>query len=288
MNINRFFTEVLGANLRNTRWSWGAVDPMANRVYLRVWADDIRDTDGDKWVQVGSRTPRRQTARSSAGFKERHRHLELIRRGAEGFGVVCTAQDPDTEGIRAIAHFNSDELLRLGPLQEQAGRIYARVEGRIPIVELVRQRTGQSTLAEDIRALTRQKNELTIKEALVNARVGQGIFRSQVLRLWDHRCAVTRSGVLDAIRASHIKPWRNSTDEERLDPENGIPLLANLDALFDAGLISFDSSRALLVTSRLNADERHIFDIDQRLLTMTPSTRTAEYLAYHRDHVFLK
>jgi putative restriction endonuclease len=41
MKISEFFTDTLGANLRNKRWSWGAVDPMTNRVFLRVWQDNI-------------------------------------------------------------------------------------------------------------------------------------------------------------------------------------------------------------------------------------------------------
>lgn len=39
MSINRFFTHVLGAQLKNPRWSWGAGDTSTNRIYLRVWDD---------------------------------------------------------------------------------------------------------------------------------------------------------------------------------------------------------------------------------------------------------
>jgi putative restriction endonuclease len=71
-------------------------------------------------------------------------------------------------------------------------------------------------LFEDINALEKRKIGFTKKEALINARVGQGKFRSQVLLLWKNKCCVTGSTTIDAIRASHIKPWRDSTDEERL------------------------------------------------------------------------
>ena len=47
MTISQFYEEVLGANLANSRWSWGAVDPVANRVYLRVWKDELEpNADG--------------------------------------------------------------------------------------------------------------------------------------------------------------------------------------------------------------------------------------------------
>ena len=120
---------------------------------------------------------------------------------------------------------------------------------------------GDSTLAEDLHEITARNIDATTKAALVSARIGQGRFRADVLRLWGNRCAVTRSVTQKAIRASHITPWRESTDEERLDPYNGLPLLANLDALFDAGLISFDPSGKMLISSQLTAAERGIFGL---------------------------
>ena len=44
------------------------------------------------------------------------------------------------------------------------------------------------------------------------------------------------------LLASHIKPWRDSNHQERLDKFNGLLLLANLDKAFDLGFISFDDS----------------------------------------------
>jgi hypothetical protein len=160
---------------------------------------------------------------------------------------------------------------------------------RLPGANTGGNRRAKDTLTQDPFALERPKIESTTKEALINARNGQGTFRQRVLQIWDHRCAVTRSTTLGAIRASHIKPWSKSTDEERLDSENGLPLLATLDALFDfkKGLISFDSSGRLLISTRLNMNERRILGINRRSLAKKPSRRTAEYLPYHREHVFV-
>jgi hypothetical protein len=121
--------------------------------------------------------------------------------------------------------------------------------------------SNQSSLAGDLDAIIKQDIAATTKEALVSARIGQGVFRTQVLRLWSNRCAVTHSAVLDAIRASHIKPWSESTNEERLDPRNGLPLVASLDALFDTGLISFEPSGIMMISSKLDASEQRIFGI---------------------------
>src|SRR5690606_20719882 len=61
----------------------------------------------------------------------------------------------------------------------------------------------------DIRNVRRDKSiSATTKEALIQARLGQGQFRERVLAQSDGRCAVTGCGVGEAIRASHVKPWR--------------------------------------------------------------------------------
>jgi putative restriction endonuclease len=284
MKINQFFNETLGGNLRNPRWSWGAVDPMTNRVFLRAWEDLIdRAEDGERILVARDKPLRR-----SNGFPERRDHIAQIQNGATAFGVLCTAVDPDTTEARAIKSFDESRLLQLGELTHENGKTYARVVGRIPVTEIVRQRTGQSTLTEDLKTLVKKKIDTTTRDALVSARVGQGVFRSQVLQLWDNRCAVTRSTALDAIRASHAKPWRDSTDEERLDPHNGLPLVASLDAIFDAGLIAFESSGTLIVSPSFPETEQHIFAVESRLLFTTQSEATAQYLTYHRENVFRK
>ena len=157
-----------------------------------------------------------------------------------------------------------------------------------PIDDLTRTQAGISTLTEDLSAIARRKIAPTTKAALVNARVGQGLFRSQVLKVWGNCCAVTGSTTLDAIRASHIKPWRSCPDEEQLDSSNGLPLIASLDALFDAGLISFKSDGGLLVSETLSHSERSIFSVVDCCLKTAPTKATAKYLTYHRQHVFRK
>ena len=113
-----------------------------------------------------------------------------------------------TSDVRIISEFDKGTLLQLQELIDDGGDTYARIVARIPIAELQRPRTGQSTLTTDLKAIfTRKGIGPTAKEALGNARGGQGIFRTTVLQLWNGRCLVTGSTTLDAIRASHVKPW---------------------------------------------------------------------------------
>lgn len=105
---------------------------------------------------------------------------------------------------------------------------------------------------------------------------------SQLLQQPLRRAIVTGSSTMAALEASHIKSWADSNDIQRLDPNNGLLLTANLHKLFDAGLISFDDSGRMLVSSKLSQSEQDIFGVVGRKLSKKPSPETAEYLSYHR------
>jgi hypothetical protein len=112
-------------------------------------------------------------------------------------------------------------------------------------------------ILRDIKAIeSDRKISETEREALIKARVGQGRFRAELEAVWDNKCAVSGYLTRELLRASHIKPWRESAGEERLDPNNGLLLAAHLDALFDAGLISFRDDGSMMISDRIDSDER--------------------------------
>lgn len=85
----------------------------------------------------------------------------------------------------------------------------------------------------------------TERESVIKARIGQGIFRRQLLEMWIG-CAVTGVQLPEVLRASHIKPWRDSTNAERTNRYNGLLLLPQYDHLFDKKLISFEDDGRIL------------------------------------------
>ena len=89
--------------------------------------------------------------------------------------------------------------------------------------------------------------EETEREALVIARRGQGLFRDRVQEL-ESACRITRVTRAEHLRASHCKPWRDCSNEERLDGENGLLLTPSIDHLFDRGFISFEANGRLLIS----------------------------------------
>lgn len=98
--------------------------------------------------------------------------------------------------------------------------------------------------------------DATTRQRLIEARLGQGRFRDEMLDIWGGRCAVTGCGLVEALVASHAVAWRDdSTPATRLDPYNGLPLTASIDKLFDRGLIGFaDDGRLLRQPGLLDAD----------------------------------
>jgi predicted restriction endonuclease len=271
--VTRFFEKTLGVKLNNPRQSWGAVDADYNRVFLRVWEDQIeKDSNGLK-VKVYWNEKRNK----SHGYAERLKHLDVIQSGASGIGILCEAEDPNTGGERKIKIFDDEQLLLLGDLSEDDKFRYARIIKCFPISEL-----ATSTLVSDIKEIISKTTDPTTVQALVNARGGQGKFGLEVRKLWNHRCSVTGSSTKAALEASHIKRWADSNDTERLDPNNGLLLTANLHKLFDAGLISFEDSGEMTVSSKLSQSEREIFGLTGRKLIKKPSPQTANYLLHHR------
>ncbi|ASJ98669.1 hypothetical protein CFF01_12870 [Shewanella marisflavi] len=79
------------------------------------------------------------------------------------------------------------------------------------------------------------------RERLIQARIGQGKFRQDVIKVWGGEiCAVTLTPIKEMLVASHIKAWRScETTNERLDGANGVLLCAHIDRLFDQHLITF-------------------------------------------------
>lgn len=121
-------------------------------------------------------------------------------------------------------------------------------------------------------------------QRLVRQRVGQQAFRHAMLDYWGGACAVTGVALPQALRASHAKAWALcATDAERLDVYNGFLLSANLDALFDAYLASFDEDGVLLLSDAVSLDERQRLGLHAGQNLRWLDARHQPYLAYHRS-----
>lgn len=123
-------------------------------------------------------------------------------------------------------------------------------------------------------------------ERLIYVRGNQHVFRREVAKLWQNKCAVWGKVDRRILIASHIVPWAEATAEEKTDPENGLLLSAPLDALFDLGLISFNDEGKMLCNVDDITAKAFGLNGDLPSLTRPISERTKKYLRRHRERAF--
>lgn len=123
-------------------------------------------------------------------------------------------------------------------------------------------------------------------ERMIRQRVGQNKFRDAMLDYWCGACAVTGVAIPAVLRASHAKPWAEcATDAERLDVFNGFLLSANLDALFDRFLISFDEQGVLMIAPALVGFDLQSLGISPGMRLRWINVLHQSYLATHRTRL---
>jgi putative restriction endonuclease len=125
------------------------------------------------------------------------------------------------------------------------------------------------------------------RRQLISARVGQGVFRERLERA-ETACRVT--GIMDRryLQATHIKPWKDADDREKLDGANGLLLSPHMRLLFERGHISFANDGALLVSRHVNPYVRSAWGLERPLAARPFSAAQCSYLAYHRQQIFEK
>ena len=122
----------------------------------------------------------------------------------------------------------------------------------------------------------------TEKSTYINTRIGQGKYRRELIGYWE-ACALTGYGDTRLLVASHIKPWKVSSNEERLDSYNGLLLLPNLDKIFDLGFITFENNGKIIISNYL--EETAKLGVTHNM-SVNLNDHHQEYIEYHRDMVF--
>lgn len=156
-------------------------------------------------------------------------------------------------------------------------------ELRDAVCHILARNPAEPELIQDLQDIL--NSTATMKTALVQARIGQGAYRADLMKAWDDRCAVTGCAIPEMLRASHVKPWRVSNNAERLDSQNGLILAAHLDALFDRNLITFEDSGAMIVAGAIKTAGKDVWGLGMPL-SAKPKGRLSDYLRYHRENLF--
>lgn len=141
----------------------------------------------------------------------------------------------------------------------------------------------ENNLVDDIEAIRKDRTiSETQKELLTFARIGQGKYRKDLIELWG-KCSVSECNMTDLLIASHIKPWSESSNEEKLDRYNGLLLLPNYDKLFDKHLISFDDDGKIIISSQIKEEEYKVLGISANDKLFNVFEENKPYLKIHRE-----
>lgn len=187
---------------------------------------------------------------------------------------------PSGDGLQSVYLAEVPEVLAQ-TLIALIGQAYWDAFATISAIQSPESIEGQEQIAEQM--ITGP----TFREQIIRARRGQGVFRANVL-LREDVCRVTRVDEPRHLKASHIKPWRDASDSERLDGSNGLLLSPHIDHLFDQGYITFSASQQVILVPEVRAKLLDAWGIDAsvRVGEFTPEQNA--YLDYHRANVFKK
>ncbi|MCX9112659.1 HNH endonuclease [Aeromonas veronii] len=132
-----------------------------------------------------------------------------------------------------------------------------------------------------------QHSPLTVteKEQLVKSRRGQGLFRSRLEQI-EPSCRVTGVSNKVLLIASHIKPWCECDNIERLDGNNGLLLSPHIDKLFDQGWITFTDAGGLLCAEPSIERALQQWGVELPINVGPFKPKQSEYLAYHRSKIY--
>jgi hypothetical protein len=132
------------------------------------------------------------------------------------------------------------------------------------------------------------------RSALIEARLGQGFFRTAVLSSYEYKCCISGLAVPELLVASHIVPWKTDIGN-RLNPRNGLCLSSIHDRAFDLGLITISDDFRLILSKQLrmiksNSFFCHTFHdyADNAISLPEKFSPDPEYLRFHRERIFVE
>ncbi|MCW4369304.1 HNH endonuclease [Bifidobacterium bifidum] len=144
-----------------------------------------------------------------------------------------------------------------------------------------------TALLIDEHAPTKEERPITMLQ-----RVNQSYFRNSLLQNYHGTCCITGMQIPKLLIASHIKPWKASTPNEKTAASNGLLLNAFHDRAFDQGLISIDDDYRIMVNHdkvrHSDINDRWLYDFDGHEISLPAISQPShEFIEYHHKHIFL-
>ena len=187
---------------------------------------------------------------------------------------------------------NSEEIARVGrekySTKHAMGDFRSGLNKFLAFVNSDYMKKYNDSILSEINKIQADKGlKITEKDAIVQSRIGQGSFRRKLIDYW-HGCSISACHLTDILVASHLKPWRDADNFERLDVYNGLLLLPNYDRLFDLGYMSFDVNGIAVYSKLLSVSDKKILGLKPDLHLINIESAHKKYLKYHNDICFME
>jgi putative restriction endonuclease len=219
-------------------------------------------------------------------------HIEVLRPVLSDRYAPLQANGNGLQGIYLTELSLDFAAVLSGLIGEEARPL---IEGHVPVAAL---ENGRLATGDDLDVWERKLEEQveadgsvneTDREAIVRARRGQGLFKQRVMHI-ETRCRITGVENPSHLLASHSKPWRDSSNEERLNGENGLLLTPSIDHLFDRGFVGFEDSGDLIISPVAHRPSLQKMGVEtNRSINVGQFTEgQRHFLDYHRNAVLLQ
>ncbi len=157
-----------------------------------------------------------------------------------------------------------------------------------PVASIVNKKFDEAILEEieEVESEYVQNRSLSGSDILIltKQRIGHGVFKKMLIQRYS-KCHVCGLEQKEFLIASHIKPWSESTSNEKVDINNGLLLCPHHDALFDKGYISFTDEGKILIANELTQYTKMLMNVNE---TMNIGIREEMklYIEWHRKNVY--
>ena len=217
-------------------------------------------------------------------FKNEPLLFKFVKRNVTHSGTYVSSDSPYYELIRdlGLSDFSYLSILKLKNLSTMKIEYYCQIN--INETSLVQ---NEDFILDEIES--GKEISSRIRKQLIDSRIGQGVYRKKLLEECDF-CPFTYIDNESLLNASHIKPWKKSSNKEKTDPKNGFIFTPTYDRLFDRGFISFTDSKELIISNWISLKTRDQLKISEgMILNDLPLCKERNaYLKFHREHEFKK
>lgn len=211
----------------------------------------------------------------------------------EGDRGYVNSVDPGYKLFRKIALAESSYISACSLISDSGSKVYywklyvdySKLEDaeHVPLAL----KYGSSIKSDTDESESVDNHEDEKQKAIRESRKGQGKYRAELLEQMT-ACPITGISDERLLIASHIKPWRSSEDNEKVDPYNGYMLSPMFDRLFDQGYITFTEDKKVHLSRIISDWNYRLIGIkeNQCFPRLPMDEKRKEYLAFHRSNVF--